>query len=430
MSYSHTNTSSIVTYQVTGFNVTDQWHHFSRNMTEDLSIFTTSEDWRLLSISVIVECGSDERVSLLVDDIHFMDANPPIIHEVDWPGGSVQPNEAVNVEINTTDASPGIGIVNLYYSTGEEWTRLETTSQSDVYSATIPGLSHGSEVQFYVNATDLCGKSAIDDNSGLNYSYSVIDTIDPTLSFTSPSNNSEVPHDIWIEIDVNDNDGVRCVEWYQNGSRIANFIFGPYDNYWYANQLELGTYKISVIVRDFADNSVEKCLILTVIDNHPPNINHPDDVTFTVGTTGHSIVWEPWDARPESYVIYRNGTEIASGNWNSTIESSVIVCDHMTVNLDALDVGVYNYTISVQDTVGHVSVDTVIVTVEDDSTSTSTTTTTTTTDTTTDSETDTSTTPTTTESEDDDTLLILIIAGVGAIVIVLVVVIALRKRKK
>ncbi|MFQ5981086.1 MAG: hypothetical protein ACE5OZ_23340 [Candidatus Heimdallarchaeota archaeon] len=91
-----------------------------------------------------------------------------------------------------------------------------------------------------------------------------------------------------------------------------------------------------------------------VTDTAAPTIDQPADLIYEVGTTGHSITWQPVDLHPTTYTVYRNNTPVASDDWNGSA---------ISVNVDGLAVGIYNYTLGVNDTSGNWAYDTVIVTV-------------------------------------------------------------------
>ncbi|MFX1603305.1 MAG: NosD domain-containing protein, partial [Promethearchaeota archaeon] len=95
-----------------------------------------------------------------------------------------------------------------------------------------------------------------------------------------------------------------------------------------------------------------------LVDTTPPTIDSPSDIEYEHGTTDHSIVWTPDDLNPQSYAIYLNGTEVRSGAWNSTSET-------ITISVDGLAIGAYNYTVVLHDTSGNSANDTVLVTVVD-----------------------------------------------------------------
>ena len=150
---------------------------------------------------------------------------------------------------------------------------------------------------------------------------------------------------------------------YRNGVEIDG---GPWDGsaiVIFVDGLAIGDYNYTLVVFDESGNNstdtVWVYVASAITDTTPPTINHPADILFDVNMTGYSITWNPADANPVSYQILLNGSELFSGLWNSTGET-------MTVSLDGLAIGVYNYTIVVTDIGGYTTIDTVIVTVVDD----------------------------------------------------------------
>ena len=127
-------------------------------------------------------------------------------------------------------------------------------------------------------------------------------------------------------------------------------------------------------------------------DTTPPTIDHPADMDYEEGTTGHSITWTSSDEHPSQYVGYRNGTQVVSESWDG---------GSIAVNADGLSVGVYNYTIVVYDISGNWVSDTVLVIVQSHATTTS----------------------------GDVTGLVILFLGVGGIGVVIVVFILMRYRK-
>lgn len=91
-------------------------------------------------------------------------------------------------------------------------------------------------------------------------------------------------------------------------------------------------------------------------DYIPPIVDHPADITYEAGTVGHKITWHPRDDHPDSYVIYQDGTTLNSSAWSG---------GDIIQETDGLAVDSYNITLMVNDTVGHVTSDTVWVTVID-----------------------------------------------------------------
>jgi hypothetical protein len=77
--------------------------------------------------------------------------------------------------------------------------------------------------------------------------------------------------------------------------------------------------------------------------NAPPQIDNLSDIEYELGTLGHTITWSPHDEYPDSYEVYRNGTLIEFGGWDGS---------SITINVDGLELGPYNYTLFVNNTLG------------------------------------------------------------------------------
>ena len=105
-------------------------------------------------------------------------------------------------------------------------------------------------------------------------------------------------------------------------------------------------------------------------DTTSPMINHPNDIEYTEGNLGHSISWTPVDTNPTSFYITRNGVMVISGAWFG---------DDITLNVDFLPEGIYDFNCTVIDQAGNTASDVVVVIVVAGPQPTTTTTTTTTT---------------------------------------------------
>ena len=124
--------------------------------------------------------------------------------------------------------------------------------------------------------------------------------------------------------------------------------------------LSVGAYNYTINAIAIGGNATDSVIVTVTPDATPPTIDSPDDVTYEINALGHIITWNPHDFNPSYYAIYRNGTLLYARSWNSTAETLV-------VNVDGLDIGVYNYTALVSDSVFNVT-DVVIVTVTPDTT--------------------------------------------------------------
>jgi len=142
-----------------------------------------------------------------------------------------------------------------------------------------------------------------------------------------------------------------------------------------------------------------------------PTINSPENIIYTVGDSGNEIQWVPSDLSLHSYEIIIDGVLTASHNWIDEEDTTV------TVDVDGLAVGVYNYTIVVYDALSLDVVDTVMVEVIEAPEPTTTPSTTT------------PTTPTSPAGEGElPDLVIVTIAG-GSILVILIVIVLIRKNQ-
>jgi hypothetical protein len=115
-----------------------------------------------------------------------VDTAPPVIlTPTQVPAAnSVQPNEAVTVSANVTDAISGVSSATLSYSNDTvTWTNVTMTynATTGLYQATIPGYPGGTSISYYVSAIDGAGNSAVNNNAGTYYVYPVIPEF-PTIT--------------------------------------------------------------------------------------------------------------------------------------------------------------------------------------------------------------------------------------------------------
>ncbi len=170
----------------------------------------------------------------------------------------------------------------------------------------------------------------------------------------------------------------------------------------------------------------------TVRDHHARvfasdlEIDHPDDITYPTGTTGHYVTWAPSASCPYRFEVTVDGADWTSGYWDG---SPIIV------TVDGLSMGAHNVTITVWAMCGASVSDTLFVTVTagGPTTTTSTTTTTGTTTTTTTTNTNTTTATATTSTTninifDDPNVLRLIIIGMVVVIVIMVVLIVRARR--
>jgi hypothetical protein len=76
-------------------------------------------------------------------------------------------------------------------------------------------------------------------------------------------------------------------------------------------------------------------------DTTSPEVESSFTVWALAGIHGYSVTWHPTDLYPDNYTIYRNGTIIDSGDWDGS---------EISISLDGVPIGIYNYTLVVCDT--------------------------------------------------------------------------------
>ncbi|MHA1929297.1 MAG: ABC transporter substrate-binding protein [Candidatus Thorarchaeota archaeon] len=73
----------------------------------------------------------------------------------------------------------------------------------------------------------------------------------------------------------------------------------------------------------------------------PPTLATPSSITYVLGTTGHSILWEANEDNPWLFSLYLDNSMSDSGNWDG---------DNIITNIDGLSLGVHIYEMYVFNT--------------------------------------------------------------------------------
>ena len=119
--------------------------------------------------------------------------------------------------------------------------------------------------------------------------------------------------------------------------------------------LSIGTHTLRIWTA--GKNDVAGSLDIAVsaaYNENAPFIDSPPDIEYEYLEIGNRITWTPSDPNPDNYTIFRNGTAVASGGWNGS---------SISILVDWLIPGVYEYTLNVQNIGGYSNSDTVIVVV-------------------------------------------------------------------
>jgi len=114
-----------------------------------------------------------------------------------------------------------------------------------------------------------------------------------------------------------------------------------------------GTHHVLMEVSDIAGSEVGDEVAVVVEDTTLPTINSPVNVTIAAGAAVN-VTWVAFDLFPDSYRLLVNGTEELGEEWDGAA---------VAVNVENLEIGVYNFTMEVVDTSNNRAADTVMVTV-------------------------------------------------------------------
>lgn len=108
--------------------------------------------------------------------------------------------------------------------------------------------------------------------------------------------------------------------------------------------LEYGTHIVKVTVWDVDGNNITDSVTVHVFDDTPPVISNVPNTEAFVDGTGQTLSWTASDLHPDTYILYADGEEFATGSWTS---------GELTVNIDGLDEGVRNLLMVVSDIDGN-----------------------------------------------------------------------------
>ena len=174
---------------------------------------------------------------------------------------------------------------------------------------------------------------------------------DPFINYTYGKTGNAI---VWEIQDSGIGEALYSV--YENGAFLfGNTWFSGMIRYLDVDYLPIGVFNYTIIAYDGLGGRSQNTVLVSVL-NVAPAINHPLDLSYIQGSTGHFISWTVSDASRNvtSYLIARNGTSVQNGSWSY----SPITC-----NVTGLSVGIYNYTIFVSDGYGGYASDVVMVSV-------------------------------------------------------------------
>jgi glucose/arabinose dehydrogenase len=152
------------------------------------SVNTLLEDTALNIVSFGLDENSELYFAAFDGKIHRLKLNqaealPPTISAPSQVPLIPMPNEKVQISVSVTDAS-GIREVILSYRVDSVWINVSMTQIAQgTFSASIPALPYQTFVEYKIIAYDNFNNSAVSDNQGLSYDYTVIPEFSSVIIF-------------------------------------------------------------------------------------------------------------------------------------------------------------------------------------------------------------------------------------------------------
>jgi hypothetical protein len=140
-----------------------------------------------------------------------------------------------------------------------------------------------------------------------------------------------------------------------NGEPLILGLWGGNNIQWNIDGYDPGTYYYTLTCRDVFNNAGSHEVTVIVEDTTSPIIIGSDDLVYEAGEPGHSLTWSFIDLYPDSYIILRNETQVHSGLYTGL---------DITISVDLLNPGLYNFSFIACDLYGNYAVDLVWVDVE------------------------------------------------------------------
>ena len=164
------------------------------------------------------------------------------------------------------------------------------------------------------------------------------------------------------DVSLEQSDSVFSLNWYVSDENPSSYVVYKdgeeiSSGDWLSEQvigikidqsISLGEYNYTMIATDFSGKTVSDTVIVTVEDTIAPHF-----LSVQYANDSNTITWIAEDRNPSSYVVYKDGEEISSGDWLSEGKITVVVIPEKRSSL--------NCTIVVWDTSGNSYSDSVIV---------------------------------------------------------------------
>ncbi|MFW9844660.1 MAG: hypothetical protein ACFFEV_08795, partial [Candidatus Thorarchaeota archaeon] len=132
----------------------------------------------------------------------------------------------------------------------------------------------------------------------------------------------------------------------------------------WTDYLDPNLYNYTMWVNDTVGLSASCTFWIEVIDSTNPIIDNPVDVYYELGSTDNWIEWTVTEVYYDTFTVHLNiSTLHSSGNYITDIIFPYE--GNITINIDGLEIGIWNFTLVAYDEAGNLEVNTVLVHVVD-----------------------------------------------------------------
>ncbi|HWB39097.1 MAG TPA: Ig-like domain-containing protein [Candidatus Saccharimonadales bacterium] len=268
-----------------------------------------------------------------------VDANPPTVPTVNGPANGIYTNnDLVNFSWNAS-TGPNTPLSYEIQIDNDGSFTAPSVDQTQSGTSYLTTLSDGYYC-FHVQAIDnLGGQSGY---SGTN--CFTVDTTDPTVNITNPSNGDYINGSVHVKFNVNDlnlNDYKLSVDGnnVKTGSNNGNHTY-DLDT----TALSDGSHTITLKARDLAGNKASTSITVTV-DNTAPDayFTHPNNGKYVNGTI--NVKYYVNDTNLEGYKLFLDGSKVDQGTGNG---NEVYSFDTTTVSD-----GTHTFTLVAKDLAGN-----------------------------------------------------------------------------
>ncbi|MFW9849234.1 MAG: hypothetical protein ACFFF4_08835, partial [Candidatus Thorarchaeota archaeon] len=115
-----------------------------------------------------------------------------------------------------------------------------------------------------------------------------------------------------------------------------------------------GDHTVVVTVWDIHDNSATDTVIVHVYDDTPPSISNVPNLIAFVDGTDQVLSWEVFDLHPDTYTVYLDNDELATGTWTAGT---------LDFNIDDIPEGEHSLLMQIEDQDSNIASDQVLINV-------------------------------------------------------------------